>query len=79
MQSAGAGLAEGAPPSAALPEGTAAPLDAPHCQEEERMRQQRNRLASMAAGGQAKQYGLVAHGIAFTAADINAVDNTEIV
>ena len=48
-QSAGAGLAEGAPPAAAQ---AATP------EEEERVQKSRERLSAIAAGGQAGQYGL---------------------
>ena len=36
----------------------------------------RDRLAVLIAGGQAKQYGLVVHGKALTADQIDAVDNS---
>ena len=75
-QGAGAGLAEGAPQAAAPAGGTAATPDAP--QEEERVQKHRKRLASSAAGGQAGQYGLVVCGKAFTADQIDALDDTEI-
>ena len=42
------------------------------------MQKHRERPAAFAAGGQAKQYGLVVHGKAFTADQIDALDNTEI-
>ena len=60
LQGAGAGLA-GAPPAAA----PAATPDAP--QEDEREQKHRERLAAIAAGGQAMQYRLVVRGKAFTA------------
>ena len=50
-QGAGASLAEGAPPAAA----PAATADAPL--EKERVQKHRERLAAIAAGGQARQYG----------------------
>ena len=68
-QGADAGLAEGAPPAAAPP---ASP------QEDERVQKHRERLAAIAAGGQAGQYGLVVRGKAFTADQIDALDNSEI-
>ena len=68
-QGAGAGLAEGAPPAAA-------PAAAP--EEEERVQKHRERLAAIAAGGQAGQYGLVVRGKTFTADQIDTLDNTEI-
>ena len=74
-QGAGAGLAEGAPPAAAPAGGTAATSDAP--QEEERVQKHRERLAAVAAGGQAGQYGLVVRGKTFTANQIDALDSTE--
>ena len=49
------------------------------CQEpEERVQKYRERLAALVAGGQAKQYGLVVHGKALTADQIDALDNSEI-
>ena len=77
-QGAGAGLAEGPPPAAAQAGGTAATPDAPQGQEEERVQKHRERLAAITAGGQAGQYGLVVRGKAFTADQIDALDNTEI-
>ena len=71
-QGAGAGLAEGAQPAAA----PAATPDAP--QEDERVQKHRERLAVIAAGGQAGQYGLVVREKAFTADQIDALDNSEI-
>ena len=71
-QRQGAGLAEGAPPAAA----PAATPDAP--QEDERVQKHRERLAAIAAGGQAGQYGLVVRGKAFTADQIDALDNSKI-
>ena len=71
-QRQGAGLAEGAPPAAA----PAATPDAP--QEDERVQKHRERLAAIAAGGQAGQYGLVVRGKAFTADQIDVLDNSEI-
>ena len=68
----GAGLAEGAPPAA----GPAATPDAP--QEDERVQKHLEWLAAIAAGGQAGQYGLVVRGKAFTANQIDALDNSEI-
>ena len=62
----GAGLAEGAPSAA----------DAP--QEDERVQKHRERLAAITAGGQAGQYRLVVRGKAFTADQIDALDNSEI-
>ena len=47
-------------------------------QEEERVQKHHERLAAIAAGGQAWQYGLVVRGKAFTADRIDALDNTEI-
>ena len=71
-QGAGAGLAEGAPPAAA-------PAATPDAQlEEERVRKHHERLAAIAAGGQARQYGLVVRGKIFTADQIDTLDNTEI-
>ena len=52
-QDAGAGLAEGSLPAAA-PRAT--------LEEEERVQKHRERLAAIAAGGQAGQYGLVVRG-----------------
>ena len=72
QQGTGAGLAEGAPPVAA----TAATSDAP--EEEERVQKRRERFAAIAAGGQARQYGLTVRGKTFTADQIDALDNTEI-
>ena len=77
-QGAGAGLAEGSPPAAAPAGGTAATPDAPQGQEEERVQKHRERLADIAAGGQAGQYGLVVRGKTFTANQIDALDSTEI-
>ena len=57
-------------------QGTAATPDA--SQEEERVQKHRKRLAAIAAGGQAGQYGLVVRGQALTADKIDALDNTEI-
>ena len=71
-QRQGAGLAEGASPAAA----PAATPDAP--QEHERVQKHRERLAAIASGGQAGQYGLVVRGKAFTADQIDAQDNREI-
>ena len=68
-QDAGAGLAEGAPPAAP-------PAATP--EDEERVQKRRERLAVIAAGGQAGQYGLVVRGKTFTADQIDALDNTEI-
>ena len=68
----GAGLDEMAPPAAA----TVATPDAP--QDEERVQKRRERPAAIAAGGQARQYGLVVRGKTFTADQIDALDNTEI-
>ena len=65
----GAGPAEGAPPAAA-------PAATP--EEEERVQKHRERLAAIAAGGQAGQYGLVVRGKTFTADQIDTLDNTEI-
>ena len=42
------------------------------------MQKHRERLVAIAAGGQAGQYGLVVRGKAFTADQIDALDNTEI-
>ncbi|MFC1350366.1 MAG: hypothetical protein G8D60_13465 [gamma proteobacterium symbiont of Phacoides pectinatus] len=42
------------------------------------MQKYRERLAALVAGGQAKQYGLVVHGKALTADQIDALDNSEI-
>ena len=71
-QGAGAGLAEGAPPAAA----PAATPDAPH--EDERVQKHRERLAAIAAGGKVGQYRLVVRGKAFTADQIDALDNSKI-
>ena len=68
-QDAGAGLAEGTPPAAA-------PAATP--EEEERVHKHRERLAAIAAGGQAGKYGLVVRGKTFTADQIDTLDNTEI-
>ena len=68
-QDTGAGLAEGAPPTAAL---AATP------EEEERVQKHLERLAAIAAGGHAGQYGLVVRGKTFTADQIDTLDNTEI-
>ena len=68
-QGAGAGLVEGAPPAAA----PAATL-----QGEERVQKHRERLAAIAAGGQAGQYGLMVRGKTFTADQIDTLDDTEI-
>ena len=77
-QGAGAGLAKRAPPAAAPAGGTAATPDAPQGKEEERMQKYHERLAAIAAGGQAGQYGLVVRGKTFTANQIDALDSTEI-
>ena len=69
QQDAGAGLAEGAPPAAA-------PAATP--EEEVRVQKHRERLAAIAVGGQAGQYGLVVRGKIFTADQIDTLDNTEI-
>ena len=58
----GAGLDEVAPP-------TAAPASTP--EDEERVQKHRERLAAIAAGGQAGQYGLVVRGKTFTADQID--------
>ena len=71
-QGAGAGLSEGAPPTA----DPAATPDA--LLEEERLQKHRKRLAAIAAGGQARLYGLVVRGKTFTADQIGTLDNTEI-
>ena len=42
------------------------------------MQNYRERLASVAAGGQAGRYGLLAHGKALTASHIEELDNSEI-
>ena len=42
------------------------------------MQNYRERLASVAAWGQAGRYGLLAHGKAFTASHIEELDNSEI-
>ena len=73
-QGAGAGLVVGVPPAAA----PGATPDAPQGQEEEWVQKHCERLAAIAAGGQAGQYGLVVRGKAFTADQIDALDNTEI-
>ena len=65
----GAGLDEVAPPAAA-------PAATP--EDEERVQKHRERLAAIAAGGQAGQYGLVVRGKTFTADQIDTLDNTEI-
>ena len=70
-QGAGAGLIEGAAPAAAP---TATP-DAPEGQE---VQKHRERLAAIAAGGQAGQYGLVVRGKAFTADQIDALDDGKV-
>ena len=77
-QRQGAGLAEGAPSAVAPAGGTAATPDAPQSQEEERVQKHRERLAAIAVGGQAGQYGLVVRGKTFTANQIDALDSTEI-
>ena len=77
QQGAGAGLAEGAPPAAAPAGGTATMPDAPEGQGEEQVQKHRERLAAIAAEGQAGQYGLVVRGQALTADIIDALDNTE--
>ena len=69
QQDAGAGLPDRAPPAAA-------PAAMP--EEEERVQKRRERLAAIAAGGQAEQYELVVRGRTFTADQIDALDNTEI-
>ena len=61
-QGAGAGLAEVAPQAAAPAGGTAATPDSPQGQEEEWVQKHQERLAAIAAGGQAGQYGLVVCG-----------------
>ena len=61
-QGAGAGLAKGAPQAAAPAYWTAATPDTPEGWEEERVQRHRARLAAIAAGGQAGQYGLVVRG-----------------
>ena len=71
-QGAGAGLAEGVPPAAAPTATPDAPL------EEERVQKYRERLTAIAAGGQARQYGLVVRGKTFTADQIDTLDNIEI-
>ena len=71
-QGAGAGLADGAPPAAA----PAATPDAPL--EEERVQKHRERLTAIAAGGKARQYGLLVRGKTFTADQIDTLDNTKI-
>ena len=71
-QGAGAGLAEGTSRAAA----SAATPDAP--QEDKRVQKHRERLAAIAAGGQAGQYRLVVRGKAFTADQIDTLDNSEI-
>ena len=65
----GTGLDEVAPP-------TAAPAETP--EDEERVQKHRERLAAIAAGGQAGQYGLVVRGKTFTADQIDTLDNTKI-
>ena len=57
-------------PLAAAPEATP--------EEEERVQKRLERLAAIAAGGQAGQYGLVVCRKTFTADQIDALDNTEI-
>ena len=42
------------------------------------MQKDSERLAAITAGGQAGQFRLVVHGKAFTADQINALDNSEI-
>ena len=75
-QGAGAGLAQGL---VCPTGGTVATPDAPQGQEEERVQKKDcEKLASIAAGGQAGQYGLVVHGKTFTANQIDALDSTEI-
>ena len=44
----------------------------------DRVQKQRERLASVAAGGQAGRYGLLAHGKALTAGHIEERDDSEI-
>ena len=77
-QGIGAGLDEGAPQAAAPAGGTAATPDAPQGQEEERVQKHLVQLDAIAAGGQAGQYLLVVRGKAFTADQIDALDDTEI-
>ena len=82
LSAQGAGLAEGAPLAAASASGTAggtaARPDAPQGQEEALVQKHRERLAALAAGGRAKQFGLVIHGKACTADQIDALDNSEV-
>ena len=68
----GAGLDGWLQPAAA----TAATPDAP--KDDERVQKRRERLAAIALGGQAGQYGLVVRGKTFTADQIDTLDNTEI-
>ena len=71
-QGAAAGLAEGTPPAAA-------PTATPYAPQEDKwVQKHRERLAAIAAGDQAGQYGLVVRGKAFTAEQIDALDNSEI-
>ena len=61
-QGTGSSLAEGAPQAAALAGRTVVTPDAPEGREEERVQKHRERLAAIAAGGLARQYGLVVRG-----------------
>ena len=49
-----------------------------HARQQSCQKKYRERLAALVAGGQAKQYGLVVHGKALTADQIDALDNSEI-
>ena len=60
------------------PAHPAATSDMPRQQSCQEVQKYRERLAALVAGGQAKQYGLVVHGKALTADQIDALDNSEI-
>ena len=45
-------------------------------EEPDRVQKHRERLASVAAGGQARRYGLLAHGNALTASHIEELDDS---
>ena len=66
--------------SVADPQGTGLAEEAPAAtpEEDKQVQKHRERLAAIAAGGQAGQYRLVVRGKAFTADQINALDNSEI-
>ena len=50
--------------------------DAPEGQEEERVQKHHERLAAIAAGGLAGQYGLVVRGKALTTEQMDVLDDT---